>query len=118
MVREDIFGGLVLAIEKGETLQQAMMSFYGAGYSKKDIEEAAQILLNEQVQEQPEQQLPVKTSPEIPKPSIPIKSGIPSPPGNTIQTISNYEGSPQPIKPPQPVSGYGEEKTKKSFFKK
>jgi len=43
-MREDIFGGSKLAVSKGETLQQAMMSFYNAGYKKEDIEEAAKVL--------------------------------------------------------------------------
>lgn len=41
MVKQDILQGLKLALEKGESLEQAMMSFYLAGYLKKDIEEAA-----------------------------------------------------------------------------
>lgn len=41
MVKQDILNGLKLALEKGETLENAMMSFYLAGYDKKDIEMAA-----------------------------------------------------------------------------
>jgi ABC-type bacteriocin/lantibiotic exporter with double-glycine peptidase domain len=41
MIRKDILGGLKLAISNGETLEQAMHSFYNAGYKKQDIEEAA-----------------------------------------------------------------------------
>jgi hypothetical protein len=43
MVREDIVGGLKLALLRGESLKEAMMSFYSAGYKKEDIEEAARI---------------------------------------------------------------------------
>lgn len=38
---DDILGGLKAAIERGEPLKDAMMSFYNAGYAKEDIEEAA-----------------------------------------------------------------------------
>ena len=51
MVREDIVAGLKQAISKGESLRQAMMSFYKAGYKKEEIEEAARFLQSEQVQE-------------------------------------------------------------------
>lgn len=41
MVKEDLVHGLLHATQKGESLEKAMMSFYSAGYSKEDIEEAA-----------------------------------------------------------------------------
>jgi hypothetical protein len=41
MVNEEIIGGLISALSRGEPLQQAMMTFYNAGYKKEDIEEAA-----------------------------------------------------------------------------
>ena len=44
MVNIDLLEGLKVAISKGETLQQAMQSFYNAGYNKKDIEESAKAL--------------------------------------------------------------------------
>jgi len=51
MVREDILSGLKQAISRGESLRQAMMSFYKAGYKKEEIEEAARFLQSEKVQE-------------------------------------------------------------------
>ena len=44
MVREDILGGLRVALSKGHSLQNAMQSFYNSGYKKEDIEEAARYL--------------------------------------------------------------------------
>lgn len=41
MVKEEILNGIRLAVEKGIPLKQAMLSFYKAGYPRKDIEEAA-----------------------------------------------------------------------------
>jgi hypothetical protein len=57
MVKEEIIEGLKYAVAKGETLPEAMMSFYNAGYSKQDIEEAARALQAPQLlQTQPIQQ--------------------------------------------------------------
>ena len=37
----DILGGIKAAIERGEEIKDAMMTFYNAGYSKREIEDAA-----------------------------------------------------------------------------
>jgi len=52
MVREEIVEGLRMALGRGESLLQAMMSFYNAGYLKKEVEEAAQALNQTQLQTQ------------------------------------------------------------------
>lgn len=44
MLNQSILEGLKQALAKGESLREAMMSFYSAGYDKKDIEEAARAL--------------------------------------------------------------------------
>ncbi|MCA9487549.1 MAG: hypothetical protein KC516_01155 [Nanoarchaeota archaeon] len=44
---DDILGGLKAAVERGETLKDAMMSFYNSGYAKQEIEEAARNYLIE-----------------------------------------------------------------------
>ncbi len=44
MVNLEVYGGLVSALSRGNSWYDAMMSLYNAGYSKKDIEEAAGIL--------------------------------------------------------------------------
>ena len=41
MVKEELVEGIKQAISKGESIEKAMMTFYSAGYSKQDIEEAA-----------------------------------------------------------------------------
>ena len=57
MVKEEIIEGLKYAVAKGETLPKAMMSFYNAGYSKQDVEDAARALQAPQLQQtQPLQQ--------------------------------------------------------------
>jgi len=47
-IKEDILGGLKLAISKGDSLKQAMQSFYNAGYKKEDIENAARTMQMEE----------------------------------------------------------------------
>jgi hypothetical protein len=49
---EEILGGLKAATSRGETLKEAMMTFYQAGYDKAEIEEAARAYLS-QTQGQP-----------------------------------------------------------------
>ena len=44
MVNHEIVEGLRLALSRGYSLENAMMSFYNAGYMKNDIEEAAREL--------------------------------------------------------------------------
>ena len=67
MVREDILGGLKVALSKGHSLQQAMQSFYNAGYSKEEIEEAVRYLQSNQYSEtsQPSTQLKKPISPQL-----------------------------------------------------
>lgn len=45
-MNEEIFGGMKNALDRGETLKEAMMSFFNAGYDRKEIEEVAAALLN------------------------------------------------------------------------
>jgi hypothetical protein len=69
MVNEEILGGLKLALAKGESLEQAMNSFYNANYKKEEIEEAA-IFLNSQ----PTQPVKQTTVSKIPQRQIsPVK---------------------------------------------
>ena len=103
MVNEEILGGLRLALAKGESLGQAMNSFYNANYKKEEIEEAAEFLNSQQIQ--PRQQTTVS---QIPKKQVspvrkvkpkkqrlkkqrPIKKAIKSQPVKTIQNVSGYE---------------------------
>lgn len=60
MVNESILGALQSALARKQSLKQAMMSLYNAGYERKDIEEAAKILhyqisQNPQTQQSPAQ---------------------------------------------------------------
>jgi hypothetical protein len=48
MVNEAILGGLRIAMTHKFSLKDAMQSFYNSGYDKKEVEEAAQIIFNEQ----------------------------------------------------------------------
>jgi hypothetical protein len=44
MVNNDILGGLKSALTRGYTLEEAMLSFFNAGYKREDIQEAAKAL--------------------------------------------------------------------------
>jgi len=41
LTNQEILGGLKAAIERGQNLKEAMMTFYQAGYKKEEIEDAA-----------------------------------------------------------------------------
>ena len=119
MVRDDILGGLRTALARGQTLRQAMMSFYNAGYIKQEIEEAAMALQTERNQplqtqfaQGPSEGAPIfqRTNPiekapsEEPKEQLsqtakPVQIAQPTQP-QTIQKVSAY-GQPQPIQPVQ-----------------
>lgn len=85
MIDEGIFGGLKLALSKGESLKQAMMSFYNAGYKKEDIEDSARALQKQnfeqkKIQHQKQEQ-PIKRS---------KKQILKRKPQKTTQKVSSY----------------------------
>ena len=94
MASEEILGGLKAALARGESLKQAMMSFYNAGYKKENIEAAARALY-EQEYGQPKITQPVKQVQQQTQPIQQVKpkpQKVPQPkPVRTIQRVSNYE---------------------------
>src|SRR3990167_7398997 len=62
MAKEEIVEGLRQAVSKGEPLEKATASFFNAGYSRGDIEEAARVLqapnIFQQQFQQPMQKIP------------------------------------------------------------
>ena len=44
MPNQEILGGLRHALNRGESLEKVMLSFYNAGYRKEEIEEAARFI--------------------------------------------------------------------------
>lgn len=112
MPNEEILGGLKAALARGESLKQAMMSFYNAGYKKEEIEESARALQGQKIEKepvQPVQQAKLKKQKPVQK--------VPQPkPVKTIPRVSRYEKkvkAPKPkvikqklIKTPQKVSTY------------
>lgn len=95
MVNEELVGGLKNALERGDSLKSAMMSFFNAGYDKKEIEEAAATLLN------------YPTAKPAPTPMKQPEQKNISPP-KSMQKISQYGEekipTPKPIAPPQKQS--------------
>ena len=91
MPKEEIIEGLKYALARGESLPKAMMSFYNAGYSKEDIEEAARILQAPQLpqiqQFTPAQQLSQQAQQSSQLPQAP----------RVIQRVSAYEEKPKTV---------------------
>jgi hypothetical protein len=105
MVNEEILAGLKSAVERGESLNRAMLTFLNSGYKKEEVEEAASHIS----EFRPEAQF--------------------QPPIKTIANTSKIKQAPQVLTIPdqtqsqnlteQKVSGYGEKPVaKKSFFSK
>jgi putative cell wall-binding protein len=47
LTNQEILGGIQAAVAKGESLKDAMMTFYQAGYEKEEIEDAARSYMNQ-----------------------------------------------------------------------
>ena len=45
-LNDEIIGGLISALSRGESLEKAMMTFYNAGYEKEEIEDSAKDVYN------------------------------------------------------------------------
>ena len=91
MAREDIIGGIRIALSKGQKLEDAMQSFYNAGYKKEDIEQAVSELFSESsqsVQSQYQQPMPaqqIQKPIEVSKPPQSIQQTSIIPPTQQIQ---------------------------------
>jgi len=85
MVKEELVEGILEALSRGESMQTAMTSFYNAGYTKEDIEQAAVIASNVNFAQQAQQY-------QQPLPTQPIQTTQP-----TQQTQQ-----PNPVQQPQP----------------
>ncbi len=59
MARQDLIAALRNALERGETLQEAVQSFVNAGYNKREVEEAAVELQGKKPSKRPFAPLPV-----------------------------------------------------------
>ena len=101
MAREDILGGLSSALARGQSLKQAMMSFYNAGYVKEEIEEAARAL-SSGITQQPQQVVPQQPI-QVQQSQQPIQQSPMKISQQTIQKISSYGiQTPQQIITQQP----------------
>jgi len=87
MVNEEIVGGIKNALEHGDSLKDAMMSFFNAGYDKKEIEQAAATLLDYSTA--------VKAETKIP--ALEIKKVDLTQTPKVIQKVSSY-GEEVPLK--------------------
>lgn len=111
MVNVEIFAGLRGALERGESLKRAMMTFYNAGYKKEEISEAAGLLKNYHpgtLQEKPIIQEEKQVKPKLDQPTlIPLikkKKEKPKQPFTEQETKQEFEQPVlQPVQQPQPA---------------
>jgi hypothetical protein len=112
---EEILGGLKSALERGESLQKAMMTFFNAGYKREEIEEAARSLTKPVVETKPQMPVvPEKKSIISPEPSKKI-----SVPEQVPQKISAYgqQIPAQQVSMPVPkASNYGQKSSKEKVM--
>lgn len=110
MVREDILGGLGAALQRGESLKQAMLTFFNAGYKKEEIEEAARALETEKAS-------PAQQNPPVLFIPQEVASRTDETAAPSVQKVSGYGEKPVRVMPviqkpvvmaQQKVSGYGE----------
>jgi|ETNmetMinimDraft_2_1059921.scaffolds.fasta_scaffold82106_2 hypothetical protein len=91
--------GIKQALARGHSLQQAMESFYYAGYPKEEIEKAARAIqgihINPIVEKKPQKKI------LEPKKKL-----------SPIQKVSNYPTQPTQLPIPQKISNYKRQKTK------
>ena len=90
MSSQDLIEGLKYAITKGATLDQAMMSFYNAGYAKEEIEEAARMMQAPATVFSGYQNTGISTSPQNSSMQVKTISSQPQ----VIQNVSNYGHKP------------------------
>jgi len=108
MVRADILAGLKVAVQKGESLKQAMITFYNSGYSKQEIEEAARALQSQGVIQPVVQNIPQQKT-QQPQQNLA--------PGQPVQKVSSYGPATTPqTQPTQKVSSYEPKKKKGKVF--
>jgi len=96
MINEEVLGGLKSALERGQSLQKAMMTLYNSGYKKEEIEEAARSLM--EFSSESQLQPPVKTVPktaEIRQAPQVLTTPI------TVKSFPELQPYPRPI--PQPI---------------
>jgi hypothetical protein len=103
MVREDILEGLKSAIAQGEPLNQAMISFFNAGYTRAEIQEAAQALQGQQLTQGVQQPgMPPQVQQPLQQPGQPIQPPIQPQqgllPGKPVQVASQYGQKKKPGK--------------------
>lgn len=141
MVDKDLVEGLRTALSKGESLEQAMYTFFNAGYEKAKIEEAARALVYQRKPEPMPQRpvsppprlkprpkpkqilkpspmplLPQKTKPQLkPQPTPPISKPMPSPEKPPLEPYAPEKPIKETTKKPskQIVSGYEKRKAPK-----
>lgn len=118
VINSEILEGLRNATDRGESLKDAMMSFFNAGYSKTEIEDAARVLQAERNPALVKQAAKGPTKPlEEKKGWFGKKKEVAAPVQGKVQAVNTAKTSnavsANPAKT-QPVSNYEQEPKKKS----
>ena len=97
--------GLKQALARGQSLQQAMESFYYAGYPKEEIEKAAKVIQGAQI------------NPVTERKKQEVKKLITNKKSTPVQKVSNYPAKqvkpkPQQLVKAQKISEYKRQKTR------
>lgn len=89
MVNQEIVGGIEIAVNRGYSIDDAMISFYNAGYDRNDIEEAARYVKSKKEEpiEGKEEESEVKNKKPIKKKKEKIKKEKPK----VKQNVSEYK---------------------------
>ena len=98
MPNQEILGGLRHALNQGESLEKAMLSFYNSGYRKEEIEEAARFIQQ-------------GGSPEGTAVSSFEESSLGE--ETHISVAQETKSIPVQLNPQSKISAYGQEKSKK-----
>ena len=116
MVNTEILEGLRHALERGNSLENAMLSFWNSGYKKEEIEEAARALVSHpsQMMSHPDKEIPIDFKQPMQK--LPPRKRLPTPadlvhlqsaampaPAKTYQSAMPNKAMPMPMPMQKPA---------------
>lgn len=110
-MKEELIGGMRNALERGETIEQAIQTFMNAGYSPNEVREAASFVAPSAAAA-----LYGQTSPALPSSSMPSSApaqpaasskspSLPSAPSSSPVASASPAVQPLPTTPAQPPQG-------------
>jgi len=110
MVREDILGGLRIALQRGDSLKDAIMPFFNAGYKIDEVEDAVKALEEEKKSQGQPAEPALFVPQEVASRTEELETNEPIPEEKAIK-IAPVPKKPAPVVI-QKVSAYGEKHLK------